>query len=495
MKKLITCFTLLIAFSSYSQVGIGTNSPDPSAKLDVTSTNKGFLPPRVALTATNAAGPITNPATGLLVYNTATAGTAPNNVVPGYYYNSGTPSSPVWQLLITQNSVIANGTTQQTANFNISGTGTIGGDATIHGLTIGLGPGAASNNTALGYNALSASASGGNYNTAIGNSALFSNVGSINTAVGVYALHSNTTGSANTAIGSNALQSNIAGTDITSIGYRSLQASTGTANTATGSSSLYQNTSGNYNTAFGAYSLYSNATGNYITALGYQATVAGDGLTNATAIGANAVVAASNTIQLGDGNITSVKTSGKLTTGAVTYPNTDGTSGQILTTNGSGQIAWATNVAVTPAVIGTLAPSGQYVSPSTTAGNSTSNTYLNTSITLPPGKWSVQGNFLLNSTSSSTSWWARIGLSTSNTSFTTDATNFPYSTLISGYCPAGNFGMANGTIIVNNTSGANKTYYLWSGVCTSSGGSGSVSLNSLGSAAWGEDQLIAYPMN
>ncbi len=53
--------------------------------------------PRVALTATNAVGPITSPATSLLVYNTATAGTAPNNVVPGYYYWNGT----AWILLTT----------------------------------------------------------------------------------------------------------------------------------------------------------------------------------------------------------------------------------------------------------------------------------------------------------------------------------------------------------------------------------------------------------
>ena len=78
-------------------VGIGaTTTPDASAQLDVNSTSKGFLPPRVALTATNAAGPITSPATGLLVYNTATAGTSPNNVSPGYYFNSGTAASPTW---------------------------------------------------------------------------------------------------------------------------------------------------------------------------------------------------------------------------------------------------------------------------------------------------------------------------------------------------------------------------------------------------------------
>ncbi|MDN3677998.1 hypothetical protein QWY90_11845 [Flavobacterium paronense] len=81
---------------SDGDVGIGT-TPDASAKLDVSATDKGLLAPRVALTSTIVAGPITTPATGLLVYNTNTAGTAPNNVVPGYYYNSGTTIAPVWK--------------------------------------------------------------------------------------------------------------------------------------------------------------------------------------------------------------------------------------------------------------------------------------------------------------------------------------------------------------------------------------------------------------
>ncbi len=69
---------------------------DASAGLDVDFTDKGLLVPRVALTARNAAGPISTPATGLLVYNTATAGSSPNNVVPGYYFNAGTGASPNW---------------------------------------------------------------------------------------------------------------------------------------------------------------------------------------------------------------------------------------------------------------------------------------------------------------------------------------------------------------------------------------------------------------
>ncbi|NUY80706.1 hypothetical protein HUK80_07360 [Flavobacterium sp. MAH-1] len=60
-----------------------------NAMLDVTSTNDGLLIPRVALTATNSALPLTTPTTSELVYNTATAGTAPNNVTPAFYYWDG----------------------------------------------------------------------------------------------------------------------------------------------------------------------------------------------------------------------------------------------------------------------------------------------------------------------------------------------------------------------------------------------------------------------
>lgn len=80
------------AMFSFAQTGIGTTTPDASAKLEVASTNKGFLPPRVALTATNSASPITSPATGLLIFNTASAGTIPNQVSPGYYYWDGVSS-------------------------------------------------------------------------------------------------------------------------------------------------------------------------------------------------------------------------------------------------------------------------------------------------------------------------------------------------------------------------------------------------------------------
>jgi hypothetical protein len=93
MKRLILLF-LLITFYTQAQTGIGTTTPNAAAKLDVNASDKGFLPPRVALTATNVFAPVTGlsgstalaTAAGLLVYNTTTNG----NVLPGYYYWNGT---------------------------------------------------------------------------------------------------------------------------------------------------------------------------------------------------------------------------------------------------------------------------------------------------------------------------------------------------------------------------------------------------------------------
>ena len=90
LKIFIIVNLILLTTIAKSQTGIGTTAPDASAKLEVSSSNKGFLPPRVALTATNSASPITNPANGLMVFNTVTAGTSPYQVVPGYYYWDGT---------------------------------------------------------------------------------------------------------------------------------------------------------------------------------------------------------------------------------------------------------------------------------------------------------------------------------------------------------------------------------------------------------------------
>jgi hypothetical protein len=87
-----------------AQTGIGTTTPTASAKLEVFATNKGFLPPRIALSGATDVSTIPSPVAGLLIYNTATAGSIPNNVVPGYYYYNGSAWVQIAGGLVIDNS-------------------------------------------------------------------------------------------------------------------------------------------------------------------------------------------------------------------------------------------------------------------------------------------------------------------------------------------------------------------------------------------------------
>jgi hypothetical protein len=72
---------------SLSAQNVSINSAGhASAILDVNAGNKGMLIPRVSLTSAIDAATIPSPETSLLVYNTATAGSPPNDVIPGFYF-------------------------------------------------------------------------------------------------------------------------------------------------------------------------------------------------------------------------------------------------------------------------------------------------------------------------------------------------------------------------------------------------------------------------
>jgi hypothetical protein len=172
-------------------------------------------------------------------------------------------------------------------------------------------------------------------NTAIGNSAMQNYVGTSfdnNTSVGYNNLVGLTTGSGNTSIGAESMMALSTGTQNTSLGNQSLISTTGNNNVGIGKRAGQTLTSGSQNTIIGT-----------------DADVGTNNLTNATAIGNGAIVAASNTIQLGNTSITNVKTSGTVTAGAVTYINSVGTNGQVLTTDGAGATSWAA-VAATHAI-------------------------------------------------------------------------------------------------------------------------------------------------
>jgi hypothetical protein len=98
MKKYIVLLSLLmLSIATYSQVAINSNgsSPHTSAMLDVSSSSKGLLIPRVYLQSLFENTTIAAPATGLLIYNT----NGNLNKGKGFYYNSGTTASPNWQAM------------------------------------------------------------------------------------------------------------------------------------------------------------------------------------------------------------------------------------------------------------------------------------------------------------------------------------------------------------------------------------------------------------
>ena len=128
----------LISIQLSAQVGIGTSTPHASAKLEVSSTTQGFLPPRVSLTATNAASPVTSPETGLLVYNIAPNGSGVTAVTPGFYYWGGS----AWVRLIVPTDNAAN----VTGTVAVANGGT--GATTLTGILKGNGTSAFTTATA-----------------------------------------------------------------------------------------------------------------------------------------------------------------------------------------------------------------------------------------------------------------------------------------------------------------------------------------------------------
>lgn len=335
MKSLTILVLIPILFASFQlrAQNIGINSTGAStvtsAALDIDMSDKGLLIPRVALTSTTVFAPVTGtPTTSLLIYNTATAGTTPTNVVPGFYYWNNTSSK--WTALsaesidwkIAGNSGTLNGTnfigTTDNQAFDIRTNNiirarvTVGGQIEIlnNGESVLIGQNAgiaddltANKNVAIGANALQMNVSG-EENVAVGNSALRNTVGSSNTAVGYQSMYANTSGYNNVALGENSLYgsstsyNNVAlggqalgntttGIDNTAIGIdacftnstsssnlaignRALFSSTASQNMAVGYRSMQQNTTGTLNTALGGNTLLNNTIGSNNTALGYQ---------------------------------------------------------------------------------------------------------------------------------------------------------------------------------------------------------------------------------
>lgn len=260
----LSIFLGLSGVAGHSQVSVSTDGslPHASAMLDVKSTTKGLLIPRMSTTERLS---VSSPAEGLIVFDTdlgslayytsgtwkltpGTPGGVANEVT---FWNTssalGSNSNLVWD---NANSRLGIGTTAPTQQLELtaslklpettnSATGIIykGEYPFIHDYSP---PGADGANVFMGW--LS-----GNF-TMVGTG----NQSSFNTGVGYYSLWGLTTGCSNTGLGSFALQSN----------------NTGVFNSAVGTNALLENTSGGFNAAFGCNALSHNTVGNYNVALG-----------------------------------------------------------------------------------------------------------------------------------------------------------------------------------------------------------------------------------
>ena len=130
MKKislvfLVTIFAVTFSFAQNVAINADGTLPNSSAMLDVSSTTKGFLPPRMTLAQRNL---INLPATGIIVYQT--------DDVTGLYVNKGTSSMPNWQLIgpavpVASPSFFFN-TDQFVANNDYVGSGSSGFDFLRH---------------------------------------------------------------------------------------------------------------------------------------------------------------------------------------------------------------------------------------------------------------------------------------------------------------------------------------------------------------------------
>jgi hypothetical protein len=98
INKFLVVLLVLGTTYSYSQVGIGTSSPSSSAQLELLSTDKGLLIPRLQLKSTFDSTSITNGnVESLLVYNTVDV----SDVTKGFYYWTGAS----WERIMDKSSV------------------------------------------------------------------------------------------------------------------------------------------------------------------------------------------------------------------------------------------------------------------------------------------------------------------------------------------------------------------------------------------------------
>jgi hypothetical protein len=337
--------TFLLFFSTLciGQVGIGTTTPDASSILDVTSNDKGILIPRISLVAiNNLTTPINAPATGLMIWNTNSSVIGGNGV--GFYFFNGSVWQPITSHTLNQaynEGGLGNGRTiiADVSPVRIDGTdgllvtGTHGSGATLEAST--------TNSKMFFYPRKSAFRAGfddsnswvdlliGDYSAAFGRNNIVSGVaafgaGDQNSATGNYA---STFGTFNTSSGVASFSSgnnNLASGENSFVGGNNSIAS-GVNSLAIGrgleSPSFAEAAFGSYNTTYVPASNSSFVGTDRIFSIGYGS-------------GSGARRDAFEVYKDGRVRINNI----------YNLPLTDGTSNQVITTDGAGNLSWTNQV-------------------------------------------------------------------------------------------------------------------------------------------------------
>lgn len=213
------------------------------------------------------------------------------------------------------------------------------------------------------YGYLSGNLDAGAANTGFGFKSLTANsTGNYNTAVGGWSLYNNLTGSHNTAFGKGSLFSNTTGHENTAIGLQSLYyLTTGVNNTALGYDALLYNESGSNNVSIGTKSGENNLGSNNVF-IGYKAgfsetgsnklyiansqtnppLIYGDFASNRIGLG---TITPQSKFSIGSSSqfqIDSIGNIKRINNVPVSFPGGQGSIGQVMTNDGSGNLSWQT---------------------------------------------------------------------------------------------------------------------------------------------------------
>ncbi len=301
---------LLLSVTTPAQnAGIGTNAPNASAQLDISSSSHGLLIPRMTTGGIRA---IPNPAKGLLVYDSTL------NLL---MVNNGNAAVPNWQPTVAGSGWSLTGNTgvdpatqfigsiDNTAiNFRVGNApvGALDNTNVYWGLSAGQSGTTGTDNVGLGHQALATNTTGSS-NIGIGDRALFDNVtGRENVALGPLALYGNLMGGTNIAVGAGPLYTNGGGNYNVAIGTDALLVNQYDNNVAVGTNALGGTTFSAFNTALGFNAGWLNDLGYNNVFLGANTGANGNGFYNDIAIGQDVYCSDNSQVRIGNAATSSI---------------------------------------------------------------------------------------------------------------------------------------------------------------------------------------------